>query len=78
MLETIEYNSIRGHVVGGIPKEIQPIIAQKLKPLLENSELIIKSAKETYGNQLKVLLPKTLLLRNYFTTNSAFSVNKLL
>ena len=78
MLETIEYNRIRGHVVGGIRKEIQPIIAQKLKPLLENSELIIKSAKETCGNQLKVLLPKTLLLRNYFTTNSVFSVNKLL
>ena len=51
MLETIECNSIRGE----IRKEIEPIIAQKLKPLLENSESLIKSAKETYAHQLKVL-----------------------
>ena len=55
MLETIEYNSIRGHIVSEIRKEIEPIIAQKLKPLLENSESLIKSAKETYAHQLKVL-----------------------
>ena len=55
MLERIEYNSIRGHVVSEIQKEIEPIIAQKLKPLLENSESLIKSAKETYAHQLKVL-----------------------
>ena len=53
MLETIEYNSIRGHIVSEIRKEIEPIIAQKLKPLLENSESLIKSAKETYAHQLK-------------------------
>ena len=51
MLETIEYNSIRDHVVS----EIEAIIAQKLKPFLENSEYLIKSAKETYAHQLKVL-----------------------
>ena len=55
MLETIEYNNIRGHIVSEIQKEIEPIIAQKLKPLLENSESLIKSAKETYAHQLKVL-----------------------
>ena len=55
MLETIEYNSIKGHIVSEIRKEIEPIIAQKLKPLLENSEFLIKSAKETYAHQLKVL-----------------------
>ena len=36
-------------------QDIEPIIAQKLKPLLENSESLIKSAKETYAYQLKVL-----------------------
>ena len=51
----IEYNSIRGHIVGEIRKEIEPIITQKLKPLLENSESLIESAKETYAHQLKVL-----------------------
>ena len=55
MLEMIEYISIRGHIVSEIRKEIEPIIAQKLKPLLENSESLIKSAKETYAHQLKVL-----------------------
>ena len=55
MLETIEYNSIRGRIVSEIRKEIGPIITQKLKPLLENSESLIKSAKETYGHQVKVL-----------------------
>ena len=55
MLETIEYNSIWGHIVREIRKQIEPIIAQKLKPLLENSESSIKSAKETYAYQLKVL-----------------------
>ena len=55
MLETIEYNSIRGHIISEIRKEIEPIITQKLKPLLANSESLIKSAKETYAHQLKVL-----------------------
>ena len=55
MLEMIEYSSIRGHIVSEIRKEIERIIAQKLKPLLENSESLIKSAKETYAHQLKVL-----------------------
>ena len=55
MLETIEYHSIRGHIVSEIRKEIEPIIAQKLKLLLENSESLIKSAKETYAHQHKVL-----------------------
>ena len=39
MLETVEYSSIRGHVVTEIRKEIELIMAQKLKPLLENYEL---------------------------------------
>ena len=51
----IECNSIRGHIVSEIRKEIEPIIAQKLKPLLENSESLIKSAKETYAHQVKLL-----------------------
>ena len=34
MLETIEYNSIGGHIVSEIREEIEPIIAQKLTPLL--------------------------------------------
>ena len=53
MLETLEYSSIRGHIVSEIQKEIEPIIAQMLKALLENSESLIKSAKETYADQLK-------------------------
>ena len=36
-------------------KEFEPIIAQELKPLPENSESLIKGAKETYAHQLKVL-----------------------
>ena len=36
-------------------KEIEPIIAQKLKPLLEKSESLIKSAKKSYSHKLKVL-----------------------
>ena len=55
MLETIEYNSIRVHIVSEIQKEIKHIIAQKPKPLLENFESLIKSAKKTYAHQLKVL-----------------------
>ena len=55
MLGTIEYNSIKDHTVTEIRKEIEPIIAQKLKTLLENSESLIKSANETYAHQLKVL-----------------------
>ena len=47
MLEILEYDNIRGDIVSEIRKEIEPIIAQKLKPLLENSEFLIKSAKET-------------------------------
>ena len=35
MLETIKYNNIRGHTVSEIRKEIELIIAQKLKQLLE-------------------------------------------
>ena len=55
MLKRTEYNSIRGHIVGEIRKETEPIIAQKLKSFLENSQSLIKSAKETYAHQLKVL-----------------------
>ena len=51
----MEYNSIRGHIISQIRKEFEPIIAQKLKPLLGNSESLIKSAKEAYAHQLKVL-----------------------
>ena len=56
MLETVEYNSIRGYILGEIRKEIEEIISQKQKILLENSESLIKSAKETYAHQLKVPL----------------------
>ena len=55
MLKTMEYNSIRGHIVSEIRKEIEQIITQRLKPLLENSESFKKSAKETYAHQLKLL-----------------------
>ena len=55
MLETIEYNSIRSHIVSKTRKKNEPIIAQKLKPLLENFESLIKIAKETYAHQFKVL-----------------------
>ena len=55
MSETIESNNIRGHIVSEIQIEIEPIVAQKLKPLLENSESLIKNVKETYDYQLKVL-----------------------
>ena len=55
ILERKENNSIRGHIVSKIRKEIEPIIAQKLKLLLEKSESLIKSAKETYAHQFKVL-----------------------
>ena len=51
----IEYNSIRGHIVSEIRKETESIIAQKLKPLLENSESLTKSVKAAYAHQLKVL-----------------------
>ena len=54
-METIEYNSIRGHIISEIRREIEPIIAQKLQPLIENSEFLIKSATETDAYQLKVL-----------------------
>ena len=46
MLETIKYGNIRD-IINEMRKEIELIIAQKLKPLLENSESSIKSAKET-------------------------------
>ena len=36
-------------------KIIETIIAQKLEPLFENCSSLIKSAKETYAHQLKVL-----------------------
>ena len=55
MLETIEYNSIRGHIISEIRRETEPIIAQKLQPLIENFEFLIKSATETDAYQLKVL-----------------------
>ena len=55
MSETIESNNIRGHIVSEIQIEIEPIVAQKLKLLLENSESLIKNVKETYDHQLKVL-----------------------
>ena len=55
MLETMEYNSIRSYILSEIRKEMKPIISQKQKTLLENSESLIKSAKKTYAHQLKVL-----------------------
>ena len=39
-----EYNNIRGHIVSEIRREIEPIIGQKSKTPLENSESSIKSA----------------------------------
>ena len=55
MLETIKYNNVTGDIVSEIRKETESIIAQKIKPLLENYESLIKSAKETYAHQLQVL-----------------------
>ena len=65
MLETIEYNSIRGHIVREIRKEIEPIIVQKLKPLLENSESLIESAKETCSSTQNFERRTTLQKQNY-------------
>ena len=53
MLEAIEYNSIRDHIVSEIRKEVEPIIAQKLKPLLENSESLIKRGKKIMPSNSK-------------------------
>ena len=55
MKEIIEYNSIKDHIFCEIREEIQLMIAQKLKLLLENSEFLIESAKETYAYQLQTL-----------------------
>ena len=55
MLKAIECNSITDHIVSEIPKKIEPIIAQKLKTPLENSESLQKRAKETYAHQLTIL-----------------------
>ena len=54
MLETIEYNSIRGDAVSEIRKEIEPIKAQKLKLFLDNFESLIKSTKEIYAHQPEI------------------------
>ena len=54
-LEVIEYSSIKDNIASEVRKENEPIIAQKQKPLLENPESLIKSAKETYTHQLKCL-----------------------
>ena len=50
MLETIEYNSIQDRIVSEIKKEIEPIVGQKLKSLLENSKSLMKIARETYAH----------------------------
>ena len=50
VLETIEYNSIQDRIVSEIKKEIEPIIGQKLKSLLENSKSLMKIARETYAH----------------------------
>ena len=55
MSKTIECNSIRGHIASEIRKETEPIVRQKLKPLLKNYESLIQTAKETYTHQLKIL-----------------------
>ena len=55
MSKTIECNSIRGHIASKIRKETEPIVRQKLKPLLKNYESLIQTAKETYTHQLKIL-----------------------
>ena len=54
MLETIKHNSIRNPMVSEIQKEAESIILQNLETLLENSESLMKSSKETYAHQLKV------------------------
>ena len=46
MLETINYDNVRGYIVSEIQEEIKPIIVQKLKPLLENSESLKKVQKK--------------------------------
>ena len=65
MLETIENNSIRGHIVSEIRNKIEPIITQKLKPLLENSESLIKSVKETCTSTQSFKRSTTLQKQNY-------------
>ena len=52
VLETIKYNNIRSHIVSEIRKEI----AQKLKTLLENSESLVMSAKETQSFKRRITL----------------------
>ena len=67
-MKTIEYNSIRCHIVSEIRKEIEPIIAQNLKPFHENTESLIKSAKETYAHQLKVLKEELIAKARFINT----------
>ena len=55
MKEIIENNSIKDHIFCEIGEEIQLMIAQKLKLLLENSGFLMKSAKEIYAHQLQTL-----------------------
>ena len=56
-------------MVSEIQKEAESIILQNLETLLENSESLMKSSKETYAHQLKVskeeLHCKTKLLIRY-------------
>ena len=57
-------------MVSEIQKEAESIILQNLETLLENSESLMKSSKETYAHQLKVskeeLHCKTKLLIRYW------------
>ena len=46
MLETINYDNVRGYIVSEIQEEIKPSIVQKLKPLPENSESLKKVQKK--------------------------------
>ena len=50
-----KYSNIRDHIVSVVRKEMELVLAQKLKSFLENSESLIKTAKETYTHQLTVL-----------------------
>ena len=56
-------------MVSEIQKEAESIILQNLETLLENSESLMKSSKETYAHQLKAskeeLHCKTKLLIRY-------------
>ena len=59
MLETIKYNNIKDQIDSKIREEvvaiIEPIIAQKVKPLFKNPESLSKSIKNYFAYQPNIL-----------------------